>query len=357
MGPTSTRGANIPPMNDNHQRPGIRWASAIVLLSCVVGASGWVAFALQRGKAEQPEVERDAIQPLEVHEGGYRFISPLLDCGPSERVEDGTRRRLRSELQAFIEGTTVRGVVDHVSLYFRDLDNGPWIGINEKEKFAPASLLKVPLMMAHYREADRDPTVLSRRITYRRANSRSGGKVVVQTLAPTDRLVDDQDYPVGDLIEQMIVFSDNSAADLLLRNIDPDLHAHAYRDLGVIDPGAASGEPEFMTVKDYATFFRILFNASYLGKANSEKALALLSRTTYKDGLVAGVPWDITVAHKFGERNVDGSPLHQLHDCGIIYVPGRPYLLCVMTRGGDARIQASVIAEISRMVYSSVARE
>jgi hypothetical protein len=55
-------------------------------------------------------------------------------------------------------------------------------------------------------------------------------------------------------------------------------------------------------VKDYATFFRVLFNSSYLNKKNSEWVLELLSTTEFNSGIVAGLSPDIQVAHKFGER-------------------------------------------------------
>jgi hypothetical protein len=56
----------------------------------------------------------------------------------------------------------------------------------------------------------------------------------------------------------------------------------------------------------------------------------------YNDGLKAGIPANIELAHKFGERGIigmNGREQKQLHDCGIIYYPKHPYILCIMTRG------------------------
>jgi hypothetical protein len=46
--------------------------------------------------------------------------------------------------------------------------------------------------------------------------------------------------------------------------------------------------------------------------------------------------------------------LNQLHDCGIIYYPGNPYLLCVMTRGTDWSALEKTIQTISAMTYKEV---
>jgi hypothetical protein len=41
----------------------------------------------------------------------------------------------------------------------------------------------------------------------------------------------------------------------------------------------------------------------------------------------------------------------ELHDCGIVYLPDNPYLLCVMTKGNDFAKMEKIIEEISRLSY------
>jgi hypothetical protein len=60
------------------------------------------------------------------------------------------------------------------------------------------------------------------------------------------------------------------------------------------------------------------------------------------------------VAHKFGIRDIAGEQEKQFHDCGIVYYPKRPYLLCVMTRGNDIQQAIAFIREVSRRVYDQV---
>ena len=78
----------------------------------------------------------------------------------------------------------------------------------------------------------------------------------------------------------------------------------------------------------------------------------MLASADFKRGLVAGVPEDIKVAHKFGERET--SEGKQLHDCGIVYYPNRPYLLCVMTEGADLENLISVVGGVSRLVFDEI---
>lgn len=79
----------------------------------------------------------------------------------------------------------------------------------------------------------------------------------------------------------------------------------------------------------------------------------MLSKTSFKKGLVAGVPKNIMVSHKYGERLYVDSNEAQLHDCGIIYFPQTPYLLCIMTRGENFAELENTIKEISKNVYET----
>jgi beta-lactamase class A len=246
-------------------------------------------------------------------------------------------------------GTRVREKkVLGVSVYFRDLNNGPTFGINEDEKFTPASLLKVPIMMAIFKKAEIDPFLLTSSFTYT-----GGGDDFTPSFPPSELLEASKSYTVEELIRRMIVYSDNRAKYLLLLNLEKPFLDEVYADLGISIPDVRTPESP-ISVKNYAAFWRILYNASYLERKYSEKALSMLSQTEFDGGIRLGVPSNITVAVKFGERGGPGDSVKQLHDCGIVYFPQRPYLLCAMTRGSDFNLLAETIADISRIVYTEI---
>jgi len=155
----------------------------------------------------------------------------------------------------------------------------------------------------------------------------------------------------------MISYSDNASYEVLiqhLRDIEPrgDSYLETFRELGLIEP---TGNLEAtISTKSYGSIFRTLYNASYLSPEHSQLALQYLAASDFNDGLVAGVPRGIEVAHKFGERSDLPDNQKELHDCGIIYYPDNPYMLCVMTEGYDFAELTRVIAETSRMVYEAV---
>lgn len=284
--------------------------------------------------------------------GDYSFISPLVECDANFTEQDPNLNSLQDAVEDFIKWRVNLGEITHASIYFRDLNNGPWFGINENEQFSPSSLIKVPLMITYFKEAERDPTLLSQRVLI--PEKSDGG--MEQNYPPTVSLVKGEQLTVEELINRMIIYSDNYAYDLLLSHIDSALVFSVYSDFDINIALANQTDPNgnIVSVKDYASFFRILYNSSYLNNTMSERALSLLSKSTFKKGLVAGVPSQVVVAHKFGERNYEFMGEKQLHDCGIVYAPSKPYLICIMTRGKEFDKLEKTIAGISKIVYEGV---
>jgi len=148
----------------------------------------------------------------------------------------------------------------------------------------------------------------------------------------------------------MIAYSDNEAKNLLFLNLREDILDQVCADLNIAILDFRTKE-DFISIKDYASFFRILYNASYLNRKMSEKALEILTEVDFNEGLLAGLPRGIKVAHKFGERENAVTGVAQLHECGIIYYKRSPYLLGVMTRGKNLNNLKDILRDISKMVY------
>lgn len=283
----------------------------------------------------------------EKHLGGYKFVNPLLECNISDSVRQTETKSFKNKLEKFIKENKSPSIT-YTSLYFRDLNNGPWIGINEKEEFSPASLLKVPLMMAVLKKVESKPAILKDKIP---VNNIADNEV--QSIKPSLRIKKGESLALDELIQRMIMYSDNAAQQAIFRYLGDAEAARTYSDLGLDVPTQEKTE-NFMSIKNYSSFFRILYNASYLTKEISDRALELLVNVEFRDGLVSGVPENIKVAHKFGERTITATNEKQFHDCGIVYYPEHPYLLCIMNRGDDIDKMVKLVENISTFVYSQI---
>jgi beta-lactamase class A len=295
----------------------------------------------------------------EVRDEGYRYISPLLECDSDREVfRNRELRPFKGKVEAALRGLLAApgidapapdGGVESASVYFRELNDGLWFSINEELAFEPASMRKIPMLIALLKQAERTPGLLERRVAVELPKDLNAA----QEFKPTLPVELGRTYLVGDLLSRMIVGSDNNAFAVLGGLVEREELGKVYGLLGMRPPSGPREQDGF-TVLSYGAYFRILYNGTYLSKESSERVLELMTEVEFRAGLVAGVGRDVAVAHKFGERTDAATGERQLHDCGIVYYPRHPYLLCVMTRGRGFDDLAGAIATISRTVFEQV---
>lgn len=282
----------------------------------------------------------------ESRENSGVLTNPLLECSGIEEDDTGTELNLsRNELQNYTDILKNKYGVASVSVYIRDLNNGPWFSVDGEEKFIGASLLKVPVLIAYMKRAESYPDILNDTFTYAKILDND-----IQYFKPKKELQLGQKYSVQDLLDYMTIYSDNNAAIQLASNLTDNEIKNVFASVGLDSPVYSSEYP--VTTRTYAGFFRVLYNSSYLTKNYSEKTLEILSKTDFNEGLRKYIPSNIVVANKFGIREKEG--LKQLHDCGIVYYPKHPYLICIMTKGTDFNNLSNVVSNVSKFVFDKV---
>lgn len=287
---------------------------------------------------------------IRICDSWYPHLNRAVRCGHGHPAFMKSYEAFKTDLEQWIEARKKAGAIDEATVYFRDLENGPWFGIRESEQFLPASLFKVPVMIAVLKAVEKKPSLAAEQLGLAALPD-----LPTDTDDPAKTLRAGQYYTIDELLERMIVHSDNLSMELLERRLvslgaDGISVQELYSDLGLLP----AEDAQTISVFSYSSLFRILYNARYLTRDSSEKAMSLLARSAFKDGIPAGVPEGVEVAHKFGVHNPDQPDSRLFHDCGIVYHPKRPYMLCVMTRGDDIGESVRFMAELSRRVYAQV---
>jgi beta-lactamase class A len=316
----------------------------LVLLICVF-AAGWYAQLFYQHNRVQQKVKL-------VTSSSYTLTSPLLDIEFPEGISiNQDPISFKQIVEDYIAKNTDGKQIRHIAVYFRDLMDGPWFGINEGYEFVPASMMKVPVMVAWLKRAEKNPQIFKQTFVYE-------GKVdntAVQHFKPAKTLIAGHRYTVEELLHFMLSYSDNNAAELLHDNLKPEELVDVLA--GMLVSNQTKNGLNSLTVHGYSGFFRVLYNSSYLNREMSEKALQLLSLEDFPVGISAGVPKGTVVASKFGEW-VEGEhdEFKQLHEFGIIYHPKGAYILGIMTQGNDFARQSEVIRSISAIIYTAAGK-
>jgi hypothetical protein len=284
------------------------------------------------------------------------YTNPELDCINTEAVFSEIHER-ELKVKEYVESVTKLKRANRVGVFFRDLKTRRWFGINHADNFSPGSLLKLPLAVAFYKLAEIDERMLSQELEYKASGASLND---LEFFKRSEPLVSDKKYSVMDLIERMIKDSDNEVLPTLISALPEGYYEKVLLDLGIRIPSLRDGgiRADFFSPSSNAAVLRSLYNSSYLNVAGSRTVLEILTRSSFNEGLVAGLPDGTLIAHKFGEGIAVDPVTHEnikleLHACGIVYKNDAPYILCVMTEGSDFKDLSKVISDISRIIWSN----
>ena len=238
-------------------------------------------------------------------------------------------------------------------IYIEDLNTGTWMGINEKQKFVPASLIKVAFAMAALKKVDKGIWTMDTNLLLQpKYKNKKYGELY--------KLADFSDIPLHLVIEEMIISSDNTAVSMIYNSLTKEEKDDIFYHIGQRNPDENPEFPhvvEFYSPKELANAYRVLYNSSFLTRKNSQYLLELLSKTKFRQEIPRGLPSGVNIAHKIGEATMaSNQKLEQVsfHDCGIVYYPQRPYMICVMTEGIAIKDASNFIASISEKTYNYI---
>ena len=274
-----------------------------------------------------------------------QYTRPLLLAEPESESEAFIS--LKADIATFIEQAQNKGMVSSASVYVKDLNSGFWTSMYGNREYHPGSLMKLPLLMYYLKQEEIHPGILKKEFVFEKPPA-----VLPTQKYKGDSIIPGRKYSVAKLLRYMTGESDNNATFVLSSHIDKDLYRQFFKD---IDMPCCDPEDFLYSVspRQYSKFLRLLFNATFVNEGLSEYGLRLLTESSFRGGIVKGLPDGTVVAHKFGERGIND--LMDFSESGIIYAGNSPYILTVMTRGNHVEKQAEFVSGLSAMIYKRMA--
>jgi beta-lactamase class A len=222
------------------------------------------------------------------------------------------------------------------------LDGGESYEEDADEAMPTASLIKFMVMLEVYQQVAEGKVKLSDPVTLRDADKVPGSGVL------TYHFSEGATFPLRDAVRLMIAFSDNTATNLVLDRIGIDstnrrmvewgfpntkIHAKVFKgDTTSVDPARTK---RFGLGSTTAREAVQLLRKLHQGKAGNPEAtremLEHLKKCEDKEKIKRFLPAGVVVAHK------TGSVSDIKTDAGILYFPGGPVALCVLTCKNDDR--------------------
>lgn len=233
---------------------------------------------------------------------------------------------------------------DTFGVYFEYLPTGSSINVNGSLEFNAASLFKLPVVMAYVRSQERLGLTNDPEVTIQPSQ-------IDKEFGDLWKKGAGYKIKMSDAIRLALENSDNTAAKVIADNVTDDDFAQVYQNLDISLQTDNKGA--ILTAKNYTSVLKALYFSSVLDRGDSEKILELLTKTKFSDKLVSGVPFGIKVAHKIGNFIDTKDKMEAFTDCGIVYIPKRPYALCMVSKT-DANIARERMQLLSKTIYDFV---
>lgn len=263
---------------------------------------------------------------------------------------------VRAAVSGYLEKLGDQG---SAAIWFEHLDTGDVVQVNAEEVFPAASVIKVPILVEAFRQAEEGQICLESLCSVHEA-LRVGGSGVLKELHAGIAVT------LRDLLTLMIIVSDNTATNMVIDLLGIERVNAAARRLGLhqtvlrrkLMKGAFFGSPDYslatdntISASDVGRLLRLIAGGEAVSPAADAEMVSILQRQQVNDRLPLLLPPRTRVAHKTGELRTTR------HDAGVVYGAGGPlYVLVVLTR--DLRnppAAARQIAELSRDVWEALA--
>jgi beta-lactamase class A len=229
-----------------------------------------------------------------------------------------------------------------VTLYAKNLRTGSTFGVAGEQPVRTASTIKLAIMVECFAEAAEGKLNLSEPIRLR-AGEKVSGSGILQELS------DDISLPLRDVVDLMIVLSDNTATNLILDRIGGNTVNQRMAALGMTqtrvmrkilgDGSKLKSEPSGVTEegsklenkkwgigrsspREMVSVLEKLYRGELVNKAASDEMIAILKRQRDRNGIGRDMK-DVTIASKSGALE------HLRSDVGIIYSKGGPVAMAI----------------------------
>ncbi len=232
---------------------------------------------------------------------------------------------------------------DSISIYYEQINSGSNISVNKDVHLFPASLSKLAQAILVAKKVEESVFSWDKKLKILKEDMSSDSGNLYQ------RVEEGSEISVEELLRELLVNSDNTAQGVFRRYLSVTDYLNFQDATGLQDLYNENG---FISAKEYTRLLRVLYTSSYLEPENSEKILEYMSQSVFKDYLSQGIPSEIKFAHKYGEN----TQYNIFADSGIVYVPGKPYMLTVIIKGNDSSLETrewavNLMKEISEKAY------
>lgn len=251
----------------------------------------------------------------------------LSACAAQNAPSGGKQRVLWQKLGQKIEEID-RQLDGVMGVSIQDLTTGDHYLLHEDEVFAQASSIKITVLANLYLQAQQGKLKLTDLYTVQNSDLVPDSDIMNGLMPDVTRIT------LRDLATMMVAVSDNAATNVLIdrvgmANVNAMLdslglsHTRLRRKMMDLE-AAKQGRENISTPREMMLLLDAIYHEKLFDKAMTADFFKVLS-TNKSSFIPRDLPPDLKIANKPGELEA------VRNDSGVVFVEGRPYIICVMT--------------------------
>lgn len=255
------------------------------------------------------------------------------------------------ELQKKIEDR-FSAVPGEVCFYYEELETGESLAYNADHPVVAASVIKLAVLTEAFRQMESGLARADEMFTVRRADK-------LPSCGALTYLHDGLCVTFLDLCVLMIILSDNTATNLLIRRLGLEringtmralgLHETTLRRLLFDSEASARGVQNHITAREIGRLLRLMHEGKAVSPGADGRMLAILSDQRLNGKIPFFLPHGVRAAHKTGEDS------GITHDAGIIYAK-RPFVVCFCSQETEVPAMERAMQDITLLLYQYAQR-
>ncbi len=213
----------------------------------------------------------------------------------------------------------------NIGLYYKDLSSGKSIGINENEPFLAASVIKLTVLIEAFKQNELGKLSFDGLVVVSREDK-------LPSCGSLTYMHDGIEVTVRDLCVLMIIQSDNTATNIMIKKLGMENINKTVKDLGLEkthlnrllfdSEEQKKGKENYISPREMGMLLEMMWKGELVSKEASHEMLEILKMQQINHKIPYFIPKGIKIAHKTGE------------DSGItndvaLVLADKPFILCV----------------------------
>lgn len=241
---------------------------------------------------------------------------------------------------------TLNGIPGKTEFYYKNLITGEEWEVRSGEPMEAASVIKIPVLAEVFAQLEAGTADKNERYRIREEDK-------LPSCGALNYLHTGLEVTLEDLYTLMIILSDNTATNLLIKKFGMEQINRRMRGLGLTvttvnrllfdAEASAAGRENYISAKEIGILLEKMYRGELISQKASKEMISILMNQRLNGKMPFHLNGKVKIAHKTGEDS------GITHDVGIVFAP-QPFVACFCSNKTDVPLFERAIQDLTRLL-------